>query len=291
MSPCGLVRLMPPPDLVNVHAGRCAAGRQPPAPVIALRQSSAFSAVSAFQFPHRRRRRAWQILRLSVAHVPGSPRQSIDVQMAWPVLMSMGMCPVTALRVNAITERVIGAAIRVHRALGPGLLESVYLACLLHELRGAGLSVRTQFPVPVHYQDVRLDCGYRVDAIVEDLVIVEVKAVAPAGADSRGAAADVSASVRPAGRAGDQLQHQATHRRHPPRRQRPARRVRVPSVTLRAPAPPATARRRHPPTGPTREGPARARIRSAGAHRARRHARRPVEARCHACEGVDPVRR
>ena len=97
--------------------------------------------------------------------------------MAWPALMSTGMCPVTAFRVNAITERVIGAAIRVHRALGPGLLESVYLACLLHELRGAGLSVRTQFPVPVHYQDVRLDCGYRVDAIVEDLVIVEVKAV------------------------------------------------------------------------------------------------------------------
>ena len=88
------------------------------------------------------------------------------------------MCPATATRVNAITERVIGAAIRVHRAIGPGLLESVYLACLLHELRLGGLSVRTQFPVPVHYLDVRLDCGYRVDAIIEDLVIVEVKAVA-----------------------------------------------------------------------------------------------------------------
>ena len=94
------------------------------------------------------------------------------------MLMSVGMCPVTATRVNAITERVIGAGIRIHRALGPGLLESAYLACLLHELRGAGLSVRTQFPVPVHYLDVQLDCGFRVDAIVEDLVIVEVKAVA-----------------------------------------------------------------------------------------------------------------
>ena len=94
------------------------------------------------------------------------------------VLTAVGMCPVTATRVNAITEQVIGAAIRVHRALGPGLLESVYLACLLHELRGIGVSVVTQFPVPVRSLDVRLDCGYRVDAIIEDLVIVEVKAVA-----------------------------------------------------------------------------------------------------------------
>jgi GxxExxY protein len=88
------------------------------------------------------------------------------------------MDPVTADVVNGITQSVIGAAIRVHRALGPGLLESVYLACLLHELRGMGLSVRTQFPIPVRYKDVRLDCGYRVDALIDDLVIVEVKAVA-----------------------------------------------------------------------------------------------------------------
>ena len=88
------------------------------------------------------------------------------------------MEPVAADVVNRITQCVIGAAIRVHRALGPGLLESVYLACLLHELRGMGLSVRTQFPIPVQYNDVRLDCGYRVDVLVEDLVIVEVKAVA-----------------------------------------------------------------------------------------------------------------
>ena len=141
--------------------------------------------------------------------------------MARPVLMRVGMCPVTAGRVNAITESVIGAAIRVHRALGPGLLESVYLACLLHELRGARLSVRTQFPVPVHYLEVQLDCGYRVDAIVEDLVIVEVKAVAQL-APIHEAQLLTPASVGPAGRAVDQLQHQAAHARHPQGRERTA---------------------------------------------------------------------
>jgi GxxExxY protein len=92
------------------------------------------------------------------------------------------MEPVGADVVNRITQCVIGAAIRVHRALGPGLLESVYLACLVHELRDTGLSVLTQFPIPVQYKDVRLDCGYRIDALIEDLVIVEVKAVAEVAA-------------------------------------------------------------------------------------------------------------
>jgi len=88
------------------------------------------------------------------------------------------MAELTLSRVNALTQPVIGAAIQVHRTLGPGLLESVYLACLLYELRAAGLSVETQHKVPVHYGDVQIDCGYRIDALVESTVIVEVKSIA-----------------------------------------------------------------------------------------------------------------
>ena len=80
--------------------------------------------------------------------------------------------------INQITSRIIKAAIEVHRALGPGLFESVYLACLLHELRAAGLRVETQKPLPVVYKDVILDCGFRLDLIVEGKVIVEIKSVA-----------------------------------------------------------------------------------------------------------------
>ena len=78
---------------------------------------------------------------------------------------------------NRITESVIGAAIEVHRALGPGLLESAYEACLSFELVQHGLKVEQQKPLPVIYQEVKLDCGYRLDLLVEELVIVEVKAV------------------------------------------------------------------------------------------------------------------
>jgi GxxExxY protein len=78
---------------------------------------------------------------------------------------------------NRITESIIGAAIEVHRALGPGLLESAYEACLTFELTRRGLKVEQQKPLPVVYRDVRLDCGYRLDLLVENAVIVEVKAV------------------------------------------------------------------------------------------------------------------
>ncbi len=88
------------------------------------------------------------------------------------------MAEQTLSQVNAITERVIGAAIQVHRTLGPGLLESVYLACLLYEFRAAGLSVETQYKLPIQYGDVLIDCGYRLDAMVESTVIVEVKSIA-----------------------------------------------------------------------------------------------------------------
>jgi GxxExxY protein len=74
-----------------------------------------------------------------------------------------------------LTEPVIGAAIEVHRALGPGLLESAYEECLCHELHLRGINFRRQVPLPVHYKGVSLDCGYRLDVIVEDAVILEIK--------------------------------------------------------------------------------------------------------------------
>ena len=82
------------------------------------------------------------------------------------------------MRVNDITEQIIGAAIEVHRELGPGLLESTYEACLLFELTGRGLRVERQKALPVVYRDVQIDCGHRIDLLVEHLVIVELKAVA-----------------------------------------------------------------------------------------------------------------
>ena len=80
-------------------------------------------------------------------------------------------------RLDQITRQIIGAAIEVHKAIGPGLLESAYQACLAFELRQRGLRVDEQVPLPVVYKDVRLDCGYRLDLLVEDSVIVEIKAV------------------------------------------------------------------------------------------------------------------
>jgi len=81
------------------------------------------------------------------------------------------------LRLNALTDVIIGAAIKVHRGLGPGLLESVYLACLTFELHRAGLSLKAQVRLPVRYEDVRIDCGFRLDLVVEDQVVVEIKSV------------------------------------------------------------------------------------------------------------------
>jgi GxxExxY protein len=72
-----------------------------------------------------------------------------------------------------LTERVIGAAIEVHRALGPGLLESAYEECLCHEFHLQGISFERQRPLPVEYKGVKLDCGYRLDLIVENKLILE----------------------------------------------------------------------------------------------------------------------
>ena len=78
---------------------------------------------------------------------------------------------------DKITETIIGAAIEVHRELGPGLLESTYEACLAFELFERGLKVERQKMLPVKYREVNLDCGYRIDLLVENLVIVELKVV------------------------------------------------------------------------------------------------------------------
>ena len=79
--------------------------------------------------------------------------------------------------INTLTEAIIGAAMRVHSALGPGLLESAYEICLCHELFKLGLRFEQQVDLPVVYDGVRLDAGYRIDLLVEDEVIVELKCV------------------------------------------------------------------------------------------------------------------
>jgi GxxExxY protein len=77
---------------------------------------------------------------------------------------------------NEITAQIIGAAIKVHRVLGPGLLESAYEACLAYELRKIGFRVTQQEPIPLIYEEVKLECGFRADLIVEETVLVEIKA-------------------------------------------------------------------------------------------------------------------
>jgi GxxExxY protein len=82
------------------------------------------------------------------------------------------------MRLNDGTEQIIGAAIDVHRELGPGVLESTYGACLQFELVGRGLRVERQKGLPVVYRDVHIDCGYRIDLLIEHRIIVALKAVA-----------------------------------------------------------------------------------------------------------------
>lgn len=78
---------------------------------------------------------------------------------------------------DEVSHFVIGAALKVHTSLGPGLLESAYEVCLAHELQKLGMDAKRQVPLPIHYDGVHLDCGYRLDLLVEDLVVVELKAV------------------------------------------------------------------------------------------------------------------
>lgn len=80
-------------------------------------------------------------------------------------------------RENQVTEKIIGCAIEIHKTLGPGLLESAYEECLCFELSQCNLSFRRQLPLPLKYKDIKLDCGYMMDLVVEDLVVVELKTV------------------------------------------------------------------------------------------------------------------
>lgn len=81
------------------------------------------------------------------------------------------------MEVNKVTQQIIGAAIEVHRAIGPGLLESAYEECLGHELRLRSIPFERQVPLPVEYKGVKLDCGYRLDLLVARGVVLELKAV------------------------------------------------------------------------------------------------------------------
>lgn len=81
------------------------------------------------------------------------------------------------MKINQITNEIIGSAIEVHRTLGPGLLESAYEECLCHELSLRKISFKRQHPLPINYKGHHLDCGYRLDLLVIDKVIIEIKSV------------------------------------------------------------------------------------------------------------------
>ena len=83
-----------------------------------------------------------------------------------------------ARRLNDLSERIIGAAIEVHRLLGPGLLEAPYEECLCHELAGRELTFERQKPLPLQYGNVKLPCAYRLDLVVEKSIVVEIKSIA-----------------------------------------------------------------------------------------------------------------
>lgn len=85
------------------------------------------------------------------------------------------MQPVAVGRLNQISGEIVDSAIHLHSALGPGLLESAYEVCLAHDPRERGFSVRAQVPLPVVYKGIRLEHGYRIDMLVEESVVVELK--------------------------------------------------------------------------------------------------------------------
>jgi GxxExxY protein len=100
------------------------------------------------------------------------------VQIAWRRFLQCWVDVLAALGpINQTTSRIIKAAIDVHRTLGPGLLEAVYFSCLLYELRTAGLKVECEKRLPITYKGVMMDCFYKLDLLVEDLVVVEIKVV------------------------------------------------------------------------------------------------------------------
>ena len=92
-------------------------------------------------------------------------------------VFSMATPAIRTITAQQVSHAVITAAMRVHTALGPGLLESTYTACLQHELRKAGLTADAQVGLPVVYDGIKLELGYRIDLLVENLVVVELKSV------------------------------------------------------------------------------------------------------------------
>ena len=78
---------------------------------------------------------------------------------------------------NELAKKIIGLAIEVHKALGPGLLESAYKECLFYKIKQAGFSVEKEKPMPLVFENVKLDCGYRIDLLVENKLVIEIKAV------------------------------------------------------------------------------------------------------------------
>ena len=91
--------------------------------------------------------------------------------------MSTGTATGRAMTANGVSHEVIKAALKVHSALEPGLLEKAYRVCLAYELRKAGFKVETEVEMPVTYDGVKMEAGYRIDLLVNDLVIVELKSV------------------------------------------------------------------------------------------------------------------
>jgi GxxExxY protein len=81
------------------------------------------------------------------------------------------------MEINQITHEILDSAYKIHSKLGPGLLESAYQACLVYELRNKGLKVEVEKPLPLIYEEVKLECGYRIDLLVENQVVVELKTV------------------------------------------------------------------------------------------------------------------
>jgi GxxExxY protein len=116
-------------------------------------------------------------------HAAISARRSVIGVRISPVFVRHSLCSSALLmlidneHLNSVTGSILSAAIEVHRVLGPGLLESIYSACTQYELAARGLRFVCQHPIPIVYKDVRLESIYRVDLIVEDLVVVEIKSV------------------------------------------------------------------------------------------------------------------
>ena len=122
--------------------------------------------------------------------------------------------PIDFQKVNQITDAVIGSAIKVHKALGPGLLESAYLACPVFELHRLGIDVEVEKKLPIRYENVRLDCGYKLDILAKDLVVVEIKSVRQLAAIHTAQVLTYLKTHRLSSGAADQLQRSASETRH-----------------------------------------------------------------------------